>query len=142
MEESIVVNIDGKLLVKIIESAETRNLNLSKYISAVLAQDLDAQDLDAQALELEYESHEITCLRAPASGICLKALPKDAKLYAAVDTLERKMIKRALNFSNNVQSHAAELIGIGRSGFNQKMQKHKLVVAKSLTLFGLKSKII
>ena len=72
MEESIVVNIDGKLLVKAIESAEKRNLNLSKYISAVLAQ------------ALEYESDEIACSKAPASGICLKALSKDAKLYAAL----------------------------------------------------------
>jgi len=38
------------------------------------------------------------------------------------------MIKRALKLANNVQSHAAEMLGIGKSGLNQKIKKFKLDV--------------
>ena len=38
------------------------------------------------------------------------------------------MIERALKMSGNVQSHAAKLLGIGKSGLNQKIKKFKLDV--------------
>ena len=40
----------------------------------------------------------------------------------------RQLIERALKQANNVQSHAAELLGIGKSGLNQKIKKYKLEV--------------
>jgi two-component system NtrC family response regulator len=43
--------------------------------------------------------------------------------------IEKAMIKRALRISNHVQSHAAELLGIGKSGLNQKIKKFNLEVA-------------
>jgi len=38
------------------------------------------------------------------------------------------MIQRALKLSDNVQSHAAELLGIGKSGLSQKIKKYNLEV--------------
>jgi two-component system NtrC family response regulator len=37
--------------------------------------------------------------------------------------VEKRMIERALKLSNNVQSHAAKMLGIGKSGLNQKIKK-------------------
>ena len=56
----------------------------------------------------------------------LDGIPHDAKLYDTLGMIERAMIERALKLSNNVQSHAAELLGIGKSGLNQKIKKFRL----------------
>ena len=37
--------------------------------------------------------------------------------------LKKKMIERALKMANNVQSHAADILGIGKSGLNQKIRE-------------------
>lgn len=50
----------------------------------------------------------------------------DAKLYETLILVERKMILRALGLASNVQSKAAEILGIGKSGLNQKLKKHKI----------------
>jgi two-component system NtrC family response regulator len=42
--------------------------------------------------------------------------------------IEKTMIERALKMSDNVQSHAAALLGIGKSGLNQKIKKYNLEV--------------
>ncbi|MGD9045674.1 MAG: helix-turn-helix domain-containing protein, partial [Desulfobacterales bacterium] len=42
--------------------------------------------------------------------------------------IEKTLIERALKISNNVQSHAAALLGIGKSGLNQKIKKYNLDV--------------
>ncbi|MBN1930337.1 MAG: sigma-54-dependent Fis family transcriptional regulator [Desulfobacterales bacterium] len=56
----------------------------------------------------------------------LEGIPVNAKLYKTLTMIEKKMIERALHITNNVQSHAAELLGIGKSGLNQKIKKYKL----------------
>jgi two-component system NtrC family response regulator len=56
----------------------------------------------------------------------LDGISADAKLYDTLAMIEKKMILRALELSDNVQSHAAELLGIGKSGLNQKIKKYKL----------------
>ena len=53
----------------------------------------------------------------------LEGIPADAKLYDTLADVERKMILRALKISNNVQARAADLLGIGKSGLNQKIKK-------------------
>ncbi len=58
----------------------------------------------------------------------LEGIPANAKLYDTLAMIERTMIERALKMSNNVQSHAAELLGIGKSGLNQKIKKYNLEV--------------
>jgi two-component system NtrC family response regulator len=58
----------------------------------------------------------------------LEGIPADAKLYDTLAEIEKTMILRALKISNNVQSHAADLLGIGKSGLNQKIKKYNLDV--------------
>ena len=40
--------------------------------------------------------------------------------------VEIQIIKRALIQTNRIQSHAAKLLGIGKSGLNQKIKKYGL----------------
>jgi len=54
----------------------------------------------------------------------LNGIPEKAKLFETISTIERKMIERALKLTNNVQSDAAELLGIGKSGFSKKIKKY------------------
>ncbi len=56
----------------------------------------------------------------------LDGIPVNAKLHETLNKIEKKMIERALQLTNNVQSNAAELLGIGRSGFNKKIRKHRI----------------
>lgn len=56
----------------------------------------------------------------------LEGIPASAKLSETLAMIEKRMIVRALRLSNNVQSNAAELLGIGKSGLNQKIKKFKL----------------
>jgi two-component system NtrC family response regulator len=58
----------------------------------------------------------------------LEGIPADAKLYDTLAMIEKSLIERALKMSNNVQSHAAALLGIGKSGLNQKIKKYNLEV--------------
>jgi two-component system NtrC family response regulator len=54
----------------------------------------------------------------------LENIPLDAKLFETLTDIEKKMLLRALKSCNNVQSEAAQLLGIGRSGFNKKLKKY------------------
>ena len=59
----------------------------------------------------------------------LEGIPADAKLYDTLAMIEKALIERALKMSNNVQSHAADMLGIGKSGLNQKIKKYNLEVS-------------
>jgi two-component system NtrC family response regulator len=56
----------------------------------------------------------------------LEGIPVEAKLYETLAWVERRMIERAMQMTNNVQTRAAEILGIGKSGLNQKLKKYKL----------------
>jgi len=56
----------------------------------------------------------------------MDGIPVDANLYDTLALVEKNMIIRALKKANYIQAHAAELLGIGKSGLNQKIKKHKL----------------
>ena len=56
----------------------------------------------------------------------IEGIPADAELDGTLAMIEKKMIQRALNLTNNVQSKAAELLGIGKSGLSWKMKKFKV----------------
>ena len=58
----------------------------------------------------------------------LESVPADAKLYDTLTMIEKTMILRALKKTGYVQSRAAELLGIGKSGLNQKIKKYNLDV--------------
>ena len=56
----------------------------------------------------------------------IEGIPADAELDGTLAMIEKKMIQRALKLTNNVQSKAAELLGIGKSGLSWKMKKFKV----------------
>ncbi|MFO7666568.1 MAG: sigma-54 dependent transcriptional regulator [Desulfobacterales bacterium] len=60
------------------------------------------------------------------SPLRFDGIPATAKLYETLELVEKVMIERAMKISNNVQSHAAELLGIGKSGLNQKLKKFNI----------------
>ncbi len=60
------------------------------------------------------------------STLHMDGIPVDANLYETLATVEKNMIIRALKKANYVQAHAADLLGIGKSGLNQKIKKYKL----------------
>ncbi len=62
------------------------------------------------------------------STIQLDGIPVNAKLSDTLMEIEKTMIKRALEMTGNVQAHAAKILGIGKSGLNQKIKKYKLEV--------------
>ena len=56
----------------------------------------------------------------------LEGIPADAPLYETLAMVEKKMIERAMKMADNVQTKAAEILGIGKSGLNQKLKKFNL----------------
>ena len=60
------------------------------------------------------------------STLHMDGIPVDATLYETLALVEKNMIIRALKKANYVQAHAAEFLGIGKSGLNQKIKKYKL----------------
>ena len=57
----------------------------------------------------------------------MDGIPVDANLYDTLALVEQNMIVRALKKANYVQTRAAELLGIGKSGLNQKIKKYKIL---------------
>jgi two-component system NtrC family response regulator len=60
------------------------------------------------------------------NALHLEGIPADAPLYDTLAMIEKTMIERALKVAGGVQAHAAELLGIGKSGLNQKIKKYNL----------------
>jgi len=58
----------------------------------------------------------------------LGEIPSSAKLSETLVMVEKALILRALKLSDNVQTRAAELLGIGKSGLSQKIKKFNLDV--------------
>ena len=63
------------------------------------------------------------------NALHLEGIPSDATLYDTLATIEKAMIERALKMADNVQAHAAAMLGIGKSGLNQKIKKYNLDVS-------------
>ena len=62
------------------------------------------------------------------NALHLDGIPPGAQLYQTLEMVEKVMIQRALKMADNVQSHAAEILGIGKSGLNQKIKRYNLEV--------------
>jgi two-component system NtrC family response regulator len=62
------------------------------------------------------------------NALHLEGIPTNAKLYETLAMIEKTMIERALKMADNVQAHAAAILGIGKSGLNQKIKKYNLDV--------------
>ena len=63
------------------------------------------------------------------NALHLEGIPSDAPLYETLASIEKAMIERALKMADNVQAHAAAMLGIGKSGLNQKIKKYNLDVS-------------
>ncbi len=63
-----------------------------------------------------------------SSGITLQldGIPDGVGLSETLAAVEKRMIQRAMKLSGNVQTKAAQLLGIGKSGLNQKLKKFNL----------------
>ena len=55
-------------------------------------------------------------------------IPPGVLLSTALERIEEKLIRRALNQCNNVQAHAAEMLGITKSLIQHKMKKYNIMV--------------
>ncbi|UCF73851.1 MAG: sigma-54-dependent Fis family transcriptional regulator [Deltaproteobacteria bacterium] len=55
-------------------------------------------------------------------------IPRNAPLQETLEQIEEKLIRRALSQCNNIQSHAAKMLGITKSLIQHKMKKYKIVV--------------
>lgn len=55
-------------------------------------------------------------------------IPPNIPLPDALEQIEEKMIRRALDQCNNVQAHAAKMLGIKKNLIQHKMKKHGIVV--------------
>jgi two-component system NtrC family response regulator len=101
---------------------------------------------NVRELENVIERAMVMC---PAEVIRVEDLPKDFKqnaykgvrlqldelsskgsLYETLAYVEKQMILHALEKADYVQAHAAELLGIGKSGLNQKLKKFDIDITK------------
>ncbi len=57
-------------------------------------------------------------------GFQIQGIPRGAGLAETLASVEKRMIQQAMEMSGNVQTRAAELLGIGKSGLNQKLKKY------------------
>ena len=55
-------------------------------------------------------------------------IPPNVPLPTALERIEEKLIRRALDQCSNVQSHAAEMLGITKSLIQHKMKKYNIAV--------------
>ncbi len=65
-----------------------------------------------------------------ATRLKLDDLPADANLYETLAHVEKSLIIQALQKANWVQANAARILGIGKSGLNQKIKKYGLEVVR------------
>ncbi len=56
----------------------------------------------------------------------LEGIPEDAGLSATLAAVEKRMIEQALEVTDNVQTEAAKILKIGKSGLNKKIKKYGL----------------
>ncbi|MEH0022946.1 MAG: sigma-54 dependent transcriptional regulator [Desulfobacter sp.] len=61
-----------------------------------------------------------------ASTLQLDGIPEGVGLVETLAAVEKRMIQRAMKMSGNVQTKAAQILGIGKSGLNQKLKKFNL----------------
>nr|WP_319494512.1 sigma-54 dependent transcriptional regulator [uncultured Desulfobacter sp.] len=66
-------------------------------------------------------------IRNPKSGtLQLDGIPDGVGLSETLAAVEKRMILRAMKMTDNVQTKAAKILGIGKSGLNQKLKKFNI----------------
>jgi two-component system NtrC family response regulator len=81
-----------------------------------------------QLIKVEDLPHDFKKSVYKDNRLHLQNLPTKATLYETLVHVEKEMILRALREADYVQSHAAARLGIGKSGLNQKIKKHGIVI--------------
>jgi two-component system, NtrC family, response regulator len=66
----------------------------------------------------------------------MEGLPTQASLYETLAHVEKHLILKALQRADYVQAHAAELLGIGKSGLNQKLKKFGIKIPNPIDSAG------
>lgn len=84
-----------------------------------------------QVIKVEDLPHDFKSSVYKDNRLHLQNLPTKATLYETLVHVEKEMILRALREANYVQSHAAALLGIGKSGLNQKIKKYGIEIPKT-----------
>ncbi len=79
--------------------------------SAITAEDLP-QELRGGSADFEVE----------------RFIPPDVPLHKALETIEERLVRRALAHCNNVQAHAAQMLGITKSLMQHKIKKYGIVI--------------
>ncbi len=64
--------------------------------------------------------------QSSGTALQLDGIPDGVGLSETLAAVEKRMIQRAMKLSGNVQTKAAQLLGIGKSGLNQKLKKFNL----------------
>ena len=64
--------------------------------------------------------------QSSGNSLQLEGIPDGVGLSETLAAVEKRMIQRAMKRSGNVQTKAAQLLGIGKSGLNQKLKKFNL----------------
>ena len=62
----------------------------------------------------------------PGSDLKLNGIPEDGGLSETLAMVEKKLIQRAMSRAGNIQTEAAKILGIGKSGLSQKIKKYGL----------------
>ncbi len=62
----------------------------------------------------------------PPTILDLDGIPEGVGLAETMAAVEKRMIQKAMKLSGNIQTKAADLLGIGKSGLNQKLKKFNL----------------
>ena len=74
------------------------------------------EDLPAYLLQKEEQKIDLD-----------KIVPRNLTLTEALEQIEGQLILRALKYSDNVQSKAAEMLGISRHSMHYKMKKYRMI---------------
>lgn len=64
--------------------------------------------------------------KSRSNTLDLDGIPEGVGLSETLAAVEKRMIQRAMKMSGNIQTKAAQILGIGKSGLNQKLKKFNL----------------
>jgi two-component system NtrC family response regulator len=77
-----------------------------------------------QIITLEDLPKDFRKNASKSAALRMEGIPVKATLYETLAYVEKQIIIKALQQTNFIQSHAADLLGIGKSGLNQKIKKY------------------
>ncbi|MEW6265277.1 MAG: sigma-54 dependent transcriptional regulator [Thermodesulfobacteriota bacterium] len=82
------------------------------------------EDLPEELQEIKTEGDAERPPRELDEALLADLMPRGLDLNATLEAVERKLIAQALSRTNNIQAHAAELLGIKKNVMQYKMKKY------------------